>query len=280
MTNPSTAMNNNLLDREALVTLGRLQAVVTQPITPSACAVILLNAGLIPRSGPFRLHTLLSRALAHHGVLSVRVDLAGIGESDQQPIMQSLPQTVVEDVQQVIAQLQSQYGVQQIVLFGVCTGADFAHRIALQNRSVMGFCAVDGYLYPTWRARWLQLLPVLKSPPRLWAALCRRLFGQPVTAVEGDSDFSWQLPPQQQARQEYAQLRQRQVQMLMIFTGSYFGYQYAGQFRDAIAELRDDPCLLEHYFPQSDHLFSVKADQQQLIAAVVLWVSKSFIFKK
>jgi hypothetical protein len=253
--------------------LGRLQAVLTQPTNAGPCAMILLNAGLIPRSGPFRLHTLLSRALAQLNMLSVRLDLAGVGDSDQQTIAKDLQQTVVDDVQQVIAQLRTQFAVNKIVLFGVCTGADFAHRIALQEKSVIGFCGVDGYLYPTWRARCHQALPVLKSPSRLMAAVFRRVRGQGVVAVDGDSGFSWQLPPQAQARHEYAQLRQRHMHMLMIFTGSYFEYQYSGQFRDGIPTLRDDKNTIEHYFPQSDHLFSIKADQQQLIDHVVMWVA-------
>ncbi len=258
---------------ETVLTLGRLQAVLTQPAVASSFAVILLNAGLIPRSGPFRLHTLLSRALADIGILSVRVDLAGIGDSDQQPIAQSLQQTVLEDVQQVIAHLQAQYFVRQIILFGICTGADFAHCIALHEKSVVGFCAVDGYLYATWRSRWHQLAPVLKSPSRVLSAVMRRFRGQKAVVINGDSDFSWQLPPQAQACQEYAQMRLRQMHMLMIFTGSYFEYQYAGQFRDGIPELRDDKNMIEHYFPECDHLFSIKADQQKLIDGVLQWVS-------
>lgn len=260
---------------EVLVRLGRLCCVISQPAKYSSpCALLLLNAGLIPRSGPFRLHVLLGRAVAREGLLAVRVDLPGVGESDQQLIEKNLQDSVIEDLLQVIDQLASQYGITKIIVFGICTGADFAHRLAVQDKRVVGVCGVDGYLYPTWKSFGYQLLPLLKNPVRLVAAVMRRLRSQHNEGFAGDSDFSWQLPGRAVARQQFMQLQQRSVSMLMIFTGSYIEYHYAGQLQDAIPEFVNNQGFLEIYFPESDHLFSIKSDQQKLIDAVLSWANK------
>ena len=47
----------------------------------SSVAVVLLNAGLIHRSGPFRLYTRLARKLAKSGYIVLRFDLPGIGDA-------------------------------------------------------------------------------------------------------------------------------------------------------------------------------------------------------
>ena len=47
----------------------------------SDVCVVLFNAGFIHRSGPFRLHARLARALAASGVTTFRYDAAGVGDA-------------------------------------------------------------------------------------------------------------------------------------------------------------------------------------------------------
>src|SRR5688572_9512999 len=65
---------------------GQLVGILSHPAggrarTPHAPAVIVLNAGVLHRVGPHRLHVSLTRRLAVQGFASVRLDLGGIGDS-------------------------------------------------------------------------------------------------------------------------------------------------------------------------------------------------------
>src|SRR6185436_6886506 len=51
------------------------------PATPAAPAFIILNAGVLHRVGPHRLHVILARRIAASGLPSLRLDLGGIGDS-------------------------------------------------------------------------------------------------------------------------------------------------------------------------------------------------------
>ena len=69
-----------------------LMGIVCEPDGPwpaSRPAMIMLNAGLIHRVGPNRLHVRLARELAARGFLSLRLDLSGRGDSDPRRAWQS-----------------------------------------------------------------------------------------------------------------------------------------------------------------------------------------------
>jgi hypothetical protein len=69
---------------------GRLFGILTLPSMPPRNAqelpvFVFLSAGLLHRVGPYRLHVRLVRALAQMGFSSLRVDLAGTGDSPPRP---------------------------------------------------------------------------------------------------------------------------------------------------------------------------------------------------
>ena len=59
-----------------------LVAVLSRPaLARDRPAVIILNAGVLHRVGPHRLHVALARRLAARGLPALRIDLAGVGDS-------------------------------------------------------------------------------------------------------------------------------------------------------------------------------------------------------
>src|SRR6185295_15161162 len=69
---------------------GRLFGILTLPSMTARNAqelpvFVYLTAGLLHRVGPYRLHVRLARELAHMGFSSLRVDLAGTGDSPGRP---------------------------------------------------------------------------------------------------------------------------------------------------------------------------------------------------
>ena len=75
--------------REMTVLMGRHKSLVgTLPIVAISAVtapptVVLLNAGIVHRVGPNRMHVLLARALAAAGIPSLRFDMSGIGDSPE-----------------------------------------------------------------------------------------------------------------------------------------------------------------------------------------------------
>ena len=99
-----------------------LIGIVTEPEagTPGRPAVVLLNSGLLPRTGTFRLHVTLARALARLGFLVLRFDLAGIGDSLQHMDGRSRAEQVAGDIQDAMAYLTSIYQHDSFVVAGLC----------------------------------------------------------------------------------------------------------------------------------------------------------------
>ena len=61
-------------------------------------AVLILNAGLVHRVGPYRMHTVLARRLAEMGHLVFRFDLSNIGDSQNSNADLPYREQTIQDV--------------------------------------------------------------------------------------------------------------------------------------------------------------------------------------
>src|SRR3954464_13203392 len=90
---------------------GRLFGILTLPSVRPRNAhklpvFVFLSAGLLHRVGPYRLHVRLGRELARMGFTSLRVDLAGTGDSPPRPGLTN-QQSVEGDFQEILRVLDS-----------------------------------------------------------------------------------------------------------------------------------------------------------------------------
>ena len=122
---------------------GLLTGVLTEPdgARAGALCVVLLNAGAIRRIGPSRMWVQAARRWAARGVPTLRLDIAGLGESDgdPRPYTDDAGLYVPELVPQVLATLdalQEQGMGNRFVLGGLCAGAYWAFHAALQDPRV------------------------------------------------------------------------------------------------------------------------------------------------
>ena len=111
--------------------------------------ILLLNAGLKHRVGPFRLHVDLARELAGLGFPVFRFDLSGIGDSNSHKDDRSREDQILSDIQEAMTFVSSHKGINKFIVMGLCTGADNAHKISLRDERVSGAVFLDGYCYPT-----------------------------------------------------------------------------------------------------------------------------------
>ncbi len=129
--------------KETTIVFGKersLVGIVTQPdgIQASPIAVILLNAGLIPRVGPNRLYVRLARHLAQMGLLVLRFDLSGVGDSGTRTDKMPFEQAIVDDTRQAMDELARSYGVNNFIFMGHCSGAAQSFLMGLQEDRVKG----------------------------------------------------------------------------------------------------------------------------------------------
>jgi dienelactone hydrolase len=113
----------------------RLFAIVTEPRSgePRRRGVILLNAGATHHVGPNRMYVTLARRWARRGYVVLRLDLAGLGDSDtrrDRPEGEVYPPAALDDVRVAVEFIRDRYGISNITIGGLCSGAFHALRAA------------------------------------------------------------------------------------------------------------------------------------------------------
>jgi len=152
---PVTAPEAGDVVEETLLQLGGeapLFGVLTTPAAPRAPAVdnpgavLLLNAGAVHHVGPNRMYVTLARHLARLGHSVLRLDIAGIGDSDPRP---GEAENVVyapdalRDLRGALEFLQRQRGARAVRAVGLCSGAYHAFKGAVQGLPLAAVVAVN-----------------------------------------------------------------------------------------------------------------------------------------
>jgi alpha-beta hydrolase superfamily lysophospholipase len=113
----------------------RLFGIVTTPPIDEKRrrGVILLNAGATYHMGPNRQYVTLARQWARRGYYVLRFDLQGLGDSgtrNGQPDNEVFPPAALDDIRAAIEFMRIRYGVFDLSLCGICSGAYHALRAA------------------------------------------------------------------------------------------------------------------------------------------------------
>jgi alpha-beta hydrolase superfamily lysophospholipase len=102
----------------------QLVGVVSEPATcERRIGFVLVNAGVVPKVGPFRLYVQLARRLAGAGIVTLRFDLGGIGDSQQGYSNQPLKARTTLEIRAAVDHLTERYSLDGIVIGGLCSGA-------------------------------------------------------------------------------------------------------------------------------------------------------------
>ena len=151
---------------------GRLLGIVSLPdrLEPDSTAVLLPNTGLEHRVGPNRLHVYLSRALADAGFVTLRLDLAGMGDSGA--FDGGDPS---RDLSAAMDALQARGFGSRFAALGLCSGAHDAHRAIRADHRLVAGAFIDGYLFPTLRFYMTYVLQRASDPARVLRKLSKSL---------------------------------------------------------------------------------------------------------
>jgi len=101
--------------------------------------VILLNSGGDYHIGPRRMHVSLARRWAGRGCYVLRLDLSGLGDSDKlpgEPGNVVFPPRAMDDIRLAVEHMRATYGVQELTLGGMCSGAFHSLRAAVAQLRV------------------------------------------------------------------------------------------------------------------------------------------------
>ncbi|WP_144143188.1 alpha/beta fold hydrolase [Paraburkholderia sp. BCC1884] len=135
---------------------GRMFGIYCLPEAPadlSAPAVLLLNTGAVSRIGNARLGVKLARRLARQGIVSLRVDLRGLGDSQPSRDSVSLDDLYAQagaDDAACAARWLKARGHRGAVLLGICAGAFVGLHAAAREPAVLGAVLVNLQKF-TWR---------------------------------------------------------------------------------------------------------------------------------
>lgn len=130
---------------------GSLVGIVADPPEPGTRAdlpaVIVLNAGIIHRVGPHRLHVKIARTLAPLGFVVLRFDFSGIGDSPARSDHLPFEESAVSEAQEAMDHLSATRGCSRFVLVGISSGAVVSYRAACRDRRVAGAILINPQTY-------------------------------------------------------------------------------------------------------------------------------------
>lgn len=261
-------------------------------------AVILLNAGVIHRIGPHRASVKIARRLAAEGFLVMRFDLAGLGDSEPRRDALSFEEGAVSDVKEAIDHLQKTRNLDEVVLMGLCSGADNSYQTACRDPRVVGALMMDGYSYPTPEFHVRRLVKRLRHVGS-WTELARRKLAAlerrarasletkrdgvatapppVVTPGEPIRQYVREFPPRAKLVSEMIALVSRGVRLHFVYSGGMPQYyNHAGQFMDSFRGVDFKGRVTSEFFPEADHTFTELKNQEALVAAIVRWMRSSF----
>ena len=131
-------------------------AIGVEPSGPVAC--LMLNMGANHRGGPHRINVKLAHRLASLGMTSLRMDLAGLGDSGPASSAERYLVQGIKDLQAGMDLLEAKFGIRRFVVVGLCSGTAHAMGLAVADSRVAGILMFDGYSFPGRRWYWERTL--------------------------------------------------------------------------------------------------------------------------
>lgn len=243
--------------------------------TSAPIGVIVLNAGMLHRVGPFRMHVELTRRLNAAGYPTLRMDLSTLGDSGASSRPLSRIDQVRADVSDAMDLLTTHAGCQRFVLIGLCAGAANAHAVAASDRRVAGVVFLDGFVYRTVGYRLRHYLPRLLDLQRIWRYV--KAAPKRLTATRNAETFEITIPPRKQVQTDYADMLARGLQLCFIYSGGISAYFNASrQFGEMYGRLAQHAGATVHFLAHTDHTYALTGDRQLLLDTIGSWLDRTF----
>lgn len=278
-------------DEKALL-LGRAKSLVgiaTLPATGVAQrrpAVVFVNSGIVHRVGHHRMYVRLARLLAAAGHAALRFDLSGLGDSASRSGV-STESAWRMDISDAIDDLASLGAVDQVVLVGLCAGADLIVRYAHTDKRVVGIVLLDPTIPPTARfyvhyiarriRRLRSWLSFASGRGRLWNELVEHV--RFALGAARNAPGSSAADPRNRSEFEHvygAAVRGGIRQLIVLTGGAWEGRQsYREQLLEALPNVDFGDTLTLVHLEDCDHTFSSVDDRRRLNDLITGWIGST-----
>ena len=249
---------------------GRLAGIITEPGARTAprLGLVLVSAGLLPKSGPYRLYAELARRLARDGVVSLRFDLGGIGDSVQELGGHPLKARTELEIRAALDYLSERHALHGVVLAGLCSGAEDSLRGAAADPRVTGVVMIDAFAYRTSGWAWRHVVHRIKR-----RALCALGLYEPI-APPGTADkrprlVRYKYMERSESTPLLRTLLARNAHIHFVYTaGMRELFNHERQLRASFEGVDFKDLVTLDYFPHLDHTQALEADRQTLVDAI------------
>ena len=261
-----------------------LVGVITSPAIgveatgPVAC--LMLNMGANHRGGPHRINVKLAHRLASLGMTSLRMDLAGLGDSGPAGSGERYLVQGIHDLQAGMDLLEAKFGICRFVVVGLCSGTAHAMGLAVADPRVAGILMFDGYSFAGRRWHWERALLRAMAAPTNPAVIGKtvRWFRRKVLNIAPPMPVDIfrvdeETPEQILAlfRNSMNALTQRGVAVYLLYSGTQ---HVRDRGRDHLGALVREPfaAKVKYEFARDiDHTFISLAAQQAFMVRASAW---------
>ena len=250
----------------------------------NAPTAVIINAGIVHRIGPFRLHVDIARQLAAAGYSTLRIDLSGLGDS--QPRTEKLrgENRAVLDVTDAFDYLAANHHADKFVLLGLCSGAFNAHQVSVKDSRVVGAAFIDGIVFPTTGYFWRHTVGRLFKPRFYRNAIKRRsnfknqpYINEDAGAELAESEFFFADDLRRDViAKDLNDLKKRGVSMLFLYTDGYDDVCGRKQFREMYSIVPDNQIQVE-YYAKAEHTFRIVENRNIACQRIVDWYQERYM---
>ena len=272
---------------EQAVNFGRTTSLMGVLSLPSAevpirrPAVVLLNTGIAHRVGHHRMYVTMARELAALGHIVFRFDFSGIGDSAPRRDTLKPIDAHQADLSEALDWLTASRDIHDVVLVGLCMGAEIALRFGHSDPRVSGLVLLDPEIPPTarfyanyTRRRLMRLsswLSFMKGRGLVWDGLvarARSAFRGVAPQLEGSGSHNIHS----ELGQLYLKTFERKQNVLIVVAGQSLEGRYRDQLFDAFPNIPLKGWISLEYFEQADHTFTSGSVRSALQALVLGWI--------
>jgi alpha-beta hydrolase superfamily lysophospholipase len=281
---------------------GALFGILSTPAHPrdNAPPVLIANTGANPRYGNARGAVAMARWLAANGIVSLRVDGSGIGDSAIETGERGRPYSIQadRDLTACIDELSRRFAM-PVLLLGMCSGAFHALRAAYEDRRVAGLMLVNLQKFAwqdgeslsvvqrtTFRTTRFYLHHLIS--PLVWRRLMhgeiniggitRALAGRALRRVAAAGDPALALLQRHETRvgrvrRQMRDLQRRNVPILFMLCGNDPGLdEIAEYFGSRGRRFRRQPNVMFRVLEGADHTLSAHWARDALLGLIAMFL--------
>lgn len=258
----------------------QLAGIVTEPTESSGAArsftCVLVNAGLVPKFGPYRLYAQLARRLAQSAIRTLRFDLGDVGDSRPAHGGRTLEDRTRLEIAAAVdfsSEFDGRDATEGIVLGGLCSGAEDSFRYAEHDPRVTALLLIDAFSYRTKGWRWRHRLHRTARRSMRWLGMYEPINYGSASAIASQASELPRLEYKQMEHGESSRILKiliaRGVHIHFIYTGGVREtFNHAGQLQTMFKGVDFKDLVSLDYFPRIEHLQALQEERDSLIEAI------------